>query len=67
MTWSELEKRVLHGTRDMDSTLELISAFRRYRRAASKLIATRYTDGSCDGPTMHTFVCQLDDINKDHE
>ena len=62
--WHELEKAALTG--DLGSTVRLVSAFRRYRAAAVKLLLSRYRDGECGAVALTSFASDLQDIEEEH-
>ena len=39
-------------------------ALLRYRKAVQKLLGLRYRDGECDAAALHSFACEVEEIEK---
>lgn len=55
----EAERRAML---DRGAALEVVSALRRYRAAAQRLLARRYGDGAVDGTALSEFASKIEEI-----
>ena len=58
----QAEREAMTG--DREAILTVISALRRYRALGKRLLDSRYSDGECDGYSIHRFECEMQDIEE---
>lgn len=59
----EHERRALLG--DRESVIRVVSALRKYRDGAAKLLLSRYRDGECDAVQLNEFYDACADAEED--
>jgi len=56
------ERKAMIG--DTQAVIQIVSALRKYRAAAKRMLGLRYLDGECDGFTLTQFERTVEDIEE---